>query len=125
MRSSESDILSQLRGLGLTLSLQGEAIRAEPKAAINDDARALIRTHKGALLAALKAELPPKVLNNAEDAHVICVSTFDKNEHLWHTNRPEFERLEAEKYARACRNRAEKNEPRPKPETDGDGMVAF
>nr|MBA2352193.1 hypothetical protein [Burkholderiales bacterium] len=63
------DILSQLRGMGLTLSLQGEAIRAEPKAAINDEARALIRTHKGDLLALLKQ---PASATESSSATAVC-----------------------------------------------------
>lgn len=49
------DILGRLQNLGLYLSAEGETLRAEPKAAITDEARALIRQHKLQLLALLKA----------------------------------------------------------------------
>lgn len=48
------DILGKLQILGLRLSAEGDTLRAEPKAAITDEARALIRQHKPEILALLK-----------------------------------------------------------------------
>ena len=47
------DILMQLRQMGLTLTAYDDAIRVEPKSAITDEARAIIREHKAELLALL------------------------------------------------------------------------
>ncbi len=48
------DLLNSLQKRGLRLSATGECLRAEPKAAITDEARNLIRAHKAELLAALR-----------------------------------------------------------------------
>ena len=49
----EADILTTLRAMGLTLTADGGSIRAEPKAELTDEARALIRAYKPELLALL------------------------------------------------------------------------
>jgi len=51
------DILTQLRAQGLSLTAEGGGtIRAEPRTALTDEARALIRDHKPALLTLLAIE---------------------------------------------------------------------
>jgi hypothetical protein len=47
------DVLARLSALGVWLTREGEAIRAAPRSALTDEARSLIRAHKGELLAAL------------------------------------------------------------------------
>jgi hypothetical protein len=49
------DILAQLSALGVKLSREGDALIAQPRSALTDDARAMIRAHKGELLAALES----------------------------------------------------------------------
>jgi hypothetical protein len=41
-----ADILSKLRGMGIKLTADGANIRAEPKAAITEEVRALVIEHK-------------------------------------------------------------------------------
>ena len=50
------DILTILRGKGLTLTADGGNLLASPKAALTDETRALIRAHKAALVDLVKAE---------------------------------------------------------------------
>lgn len=47
-------VLAQLQDMGLTLTVEGDTLRAGPKAAMTEEARALIRAHKDDLLAALE-----------------------------------------------------------------------
>lgn len=47
------DVLARLSALGVRLTREGEAIRAAPRSALTDEARSLIQTYKGELLAAL------------------------------------------------------------------------
>jgi hypothetical protein len=47
------DLLARLSALGVRLTREGDAIRAVPRSALTDEARSLIRAHKGELLAAL------------------------------------------------------------------------
>jgi hypothetical protein len=54
------DLLEHLSGIGLTVNLAGDELQVGPRAALTDDARALIRTHKGELIAALKPEPIPE-----------------------------------------------------------------
>ena len=48
------DVLARLSALGVRLTREGEVIRAAPRSALTDEARALIRAHKLEILAALK-----------------------------------------------------------------------
>lgn len=48
------DILAHLRHMGMSLALDKENIRVSPKAAITDNARALIRAHRNELVVALR-----------------------------------------------------------------------
>ena len=48
------DVLARLSALGVRLTREGEAIRAAPRSALTDEARALIQAHKAEILAALK-----------------------------------------------------------------------
>lgn len=57
-----ADLLTRLQQMGLTLSAQGEKIRAEPKGALTDELRALIRDNKLELLQVLGAHQPPREL---------------------------------------------------------------
>lgn len=50
------DILTILRGNGLTLTADGGNLLAGPKAALTDETRALIRAHKAALVELVKTE---------------------------------------------------------------------
>ncbi|HHY94540.1 MAG TPA: hypothetical protein GX513_05965 [Firmicutes bacterium] len=51
-----SDLLAGLKGRGITLQPEGDALRySAPKGAMTDDLRAAIREHKAALLALLSA----------------------------------------------------------------------
>ncbi len=51
-----SIIMKQLRESGLTLTADGDRLLVEPKAAITDQHRAMIRQHKPALLALLSGK---------------------------------------------------------------------
>lgn len=53
------DVLAQLAALGVHLHLDGDALIAEPRSALTDDARALIRAHKPELLRALQSAQEP------------------------------------------------------------------
>ncbi len=48
-----SDLLERLRTAGVRVSVEGDALIAEPRTALTDDLRAAIRAHKPELLAAL------------------------------------------------------------------------
>lgn len=48
------DLLARLQALGVRLTLDGEHLIAEPRSALTDDARAMIRANKAELLAALQ-----------------------------------------------------------------------
>lgn len=54
------DVLAHLSALGLRLTREGEAIRAAPRSALTDEARALLRAHKAEILAVLPDQ-PPNV----------------------------------------------------------------
>ena len=49
-------LLSQLARYGLRLTAEGDRLRVEPRAALTDEARELIRKHKAELLAALEMD---------------------------------------------------------------------
>ncbi len=51
---SAPDVLARLSVLGVRLTREGEAIRAAPRSALTDEARALIRAHKAEILVALR-----------------------------------------------------------------------
>lgn len=55
------DVLAQLSALGVTLTRDGDSLVARPRSALTDEARAMIRAHKTALLEALArpADPPP------------------------------------------------------------------
>jgi hypothetical protein len=63
-----ADVMTEIRAAGITLSVDGAVLVARPKAAITDELRNLIRTHKPAILAALRHTLSlPGVQQEAED----------------------------------------------------------
>ena len=45
-----ADIVSKIRAMGVTLSVDGGNLIVRPKAAITDDLRSMIREHKPAIL---------------------------------------------------------------------------
>jgi hypothetical protein len=47
------DVLAYLSAIGVQLSREGDSLIAEPRSALTDEARALIRAHKAELLASL------------------------------------------------------------------------
>jgi hypothetical protein len=53
------DLLTALWNSGIRLSLDGGSIRAEPKTALTDETRALIRAHKAELIELLRARDDP------------------------------------------------------------------
>jgi hypothetical protein len=50
------DVLARLSVLGVRLTREGDAIRAMPRSALTDEARALIREHKAELLETLSSD---------------------------------------------------------------------
>jgi hypothetical protein len=50
------DVLEHLSALGVRLRRDGDALIAEPRSALTDDARAMIRAHKAELLRALPGD---------------------------------------------------------------------
>lgn len=67
------DVLSRLSALGVRLTREGEAIRAAPKSALTDEARALIREHKSEILAALAAAPLPDLAAEARRQRVLAM----------------------------------------------------
>jgi len=64
------DVLARLSALGVLLTREGEAIRATPRSALTDEARALIQAHKTEILAALpdqRQNVPPPASTIAPD----------------------------------------------------------
>jgi len=55
------EIIKQLEGAGIHLSVDGVNILATPKAAITDEARYLIRQHKAEILQELRAANSPQL----------------------------------------------------------------
>jgi hypothetical protein len=55
-----TDILAEIRAAGITLSVDGGSLIATPKAAITDELRSLIRTHKADIMAALRRPVQKK-----------------------------------------------------------------
>lgn len=51
-----AEVLSKLAGAGIRLSVERDRLRAEPRSALTDDARALIQAHRAELLAALASD---------------------------------------------------------------------
>ena len=49
------DVLARLAALGVRLNRDGDSLIAEPRSALTDEARAMIRAHKAELLATLQA----------------------------------------------------------------------
>jgi hypothetical protein len=67
------DVLSQLSALGVKLSREGDALIAQPRSALTDEVRILIRSHKAELLAVLAepeifAFTPPGNPDNDDEA---------------------------------------------------------
>lgn len=56
-----AEVLSRLAGAGIRLSVERDRLRAEPRSALTDEARALIQAHKPELLAALGGDSDPTV----------------------------------------------------------------
>jgi hypothetical protein len=52
--------LARLREYGLRFTANGEMLLVEPRSALTDELRALIRSHKPAILQELAAERPPQ-----------------------------------------------------------------
>src|SRR5687767_9346864 len=54
---SALDVLGHLKSTGLRLYLTGDALRVEPKAALTEVSRTLIREHRAELVQALSAKV--------------------------------------------------------------------
>lgn len=67
------DVLARLSALGVRLTREGELIRAAPRSALTDEARALIRAHKSEILAALAAAPPPDLAAEARRQRVLTM----------------------------------------------------
>lgn len=65
------DVLARLTALGVRLTREGEVIRAAPRSALTDEARALIRAHKSEILAALAAAPLPDPAMEARRQRVL------------------------------------------------------
>ena len=50
------DLIEHLKRLGLTLTLDGDELRAGPKTALTDETRDFVREHKAELVAALQLQ---------------------------------------------------------------------
>ncbi len=95
-----SEILQQLARSGLRLSLDGENVRVEPKAAITPEVRDLIRHHKPGIVAALQrgssaGTVPPELRSLIDNvARVREWSAADKLAAVeeWHMAPTEIER---------------------------------
>jgi len=70
-----SDLLARLSALGLRITREGTVLRAAPKSALTDEARAIIRANKAELLAALCIEpiddSPSEPAEEARRQHVL------------------------------------------------------
>lgn len=53
------DVLAHLSAIGVRLQREGDSLIAEPRSALTDAARAMIRAHKAELLEALKGSAAP------------------------------------------------------------------
>lgn len=67
------DVLARLSALGVRLTHEGEVIRAAPRSALTDEARALIRAHKFELLAALASDALPDPKAEARRQRVLTM----------------------------------------------------
>lgn len=67
------DVLARLLALGVRLTHEGEVIRAAPRSALTDEARALIRAHKFELLAALASDALPDPKAEARRQRVLTM----------------------------------------------------
>lgn len=65
------DVLARLSALGVRLTREGEVIRAAPRSALTDEARALIRAHKSEILATLAAASLPDPAMEARRKRVL------------------------------------------------------
>ena len=67
------DVLARLSALGVRLTREGGLIRAVPRSALTDEARALIREHKPELLQALATEALPDPAAEARGQRVAAM----------------------------------------------------
>jgi hypothetical protein len=67
------DVLSRLSGAGIRLSVERDRLRAEPRSALTDEARALIHAHKAELLALLASRAIPEAQAEARRLRVLAV----------------------------------------------------
>ena len=74
-------ILAKLKAAGVSVSRQGNNLLAKPKAAVTDGLLALMREHKGELLAAL-SEPPPGVQQAAPEQRSVAGAGITNAEEL-------------------------------------------
>ena len=67
-------VLTAIRAMGITLSVDGGNLLAKPKAAITEEARSLIREHKAELLEALSK--PALLVEACQGVEGIDAATF-------------------------------------------------
>jgi hypothetical protein len=67
------DILARLSALGVRLWREGDSLVAEPRSALTDDLRALIRAHKAELLEALAGDALPDPAAEARRQRVLAM----------------------------------------------------
>jgi hypothetical protein len=64
-----AELLQSLAGRGITLSVEGEGLRARPASRLTAEDRAAVQAHKPALLAMLRPALP--LWDQAEAGHLV------------------------------------------------------
>jgi len=66
-------LLSKLAGSGIRLSVERDRLRAEPRSALTEDTRALIKAHKDELIAALASDALPDPKAEARRQRVLVM----------------------------------------------------
>jgi hypothetical protein len=83
------DILGHLKSTGLRLYLTGDALRVEPKAALTEEARTLIREHRAELVQALSAKVHRAACRNIRMADVVIPG--EGGRYIWYCARGHLE----------------------------------
>src|SRR5215471_17987673 len=75
-----ADLLTSLRGRGLTLTAHGDALAVRPRALLTDELRAAIRAHKRDLLTELPRYRWLVIEPNERAREVCCLPEMDATE---------------------------------------------